>query len=134
MKHQRGFSIISAIFILVALAVLGATMVTLSGAQHQAGALVIESSRAMAAAKSGLEWGGYQALENGGCGAASATFDLEEGALSGFRLEIQCSESTHNERGDTITVYEITVVAERGQYGRPDYVKREKRAQFTGGG
>jgi hypothetical protein len=78
--------------------------------------------------------GGYQALENGGCGAASATFDLEEGALSGFRLEIQCSESTHNERGDTITVYEITVVAERGQYGRPDYVKREKRAQFTGGG
>jgi MSHA biogenesis protein MshP len=131
MKRQRGFSIISAIFILVALAVLGAVMVTLSGTQHQASALIIESSRATAAAKSGIEWGAWQALQGAGCGAANSDFEMTEGVMSGFRIEVTCTESNHEERGRSITVYALAAVAERGTVGRPDYVRRTMTANFV---
>lgn len=131
-KAQGGFAIIAAIFILVVLAALGAVMVTLSGTQHQGSAIVIETSRAQAAARSGIEWGAWQALEQSSC-SPSSQFELNEGVLDGFRLTVQCSQSNHNERGEDFPVYEIIAVAERGQSGRPDYVKRELRAQFVGG-
>jgi MSHA biogenesis protein MshP len=60
MKFQRGFAIVSAIFILVVLSVLGAAMVTLSTSQHLGSAQDVQGVRAYLAARSGAEWGMYQ--------------------------------------------------------------------------
>ena len=45
-KLQRGFSIVTAIFLLVVLSFLGVAMVTFSAAQHQSSALDVMGSRA----------------------------------------------------------------------------------------
>ena len=62
MKHPRqsGFTIVSAIFILVVLAALGAFMVTVSTTQQIGSALDVQGTRVYQAARSGIEWGVYQ--------------------------------------------------------------------------
>jgi MSHA biogenesis protein MshP len=56
----RGFAIVSAIFILVVLAALGAFIVSVSTNQHVGSALDIQGVRAYQAARAGVEWGIYQ--------------------------------------------------------------------------
>lgn len=55
--RQAGFAIASAIFLLVILAGLGAFMVTLSGNQQLGLAQDVNGSRALLAARAGLDWG-----------------------------------------------------------------------------
>lgn len=62
-RRQCGFAIVSAIFLVVVLAALGAFMVTFSGVQHVTHAQDIQGSRAYWAARSGIEWGVYQAVK-----------------------------------------------------------------------
>ena len=57
---QRGFTIVSAIFILVVLAALGAFVVTVSTNQQIGSALDVQGTQAYQAARSGIEWGLYQ--------------------------------------------------------------------------
>lgn len=82
---MRGFSLVSAIFLLIVLAALGVAMVTISTTQHQSSSLDIEGVRAYQAAKAGIEWGVYQRLRNNGCAASSAI------AVSGFTVTIACT-------------------------------------------
>ena len=62
-QYQGGFSLITAIFILVIFAALGAAMVTFSTVQHTTVAMDIQSARAYQAARAGIEWGAYEALK-----------------------------------------------------------------------
>lgn len=59
-RQQSGFTIVSAIFILVVLAVLGTFMVSVSTSQQIGSALDVQGSRAYQAARSGIDWGVYQ--------------------------------------------------------------------------
>ncbi|MDR3482819.1 MAG: hypothetical protein P4L91_19140 [Burkholderiaceae bacterium] len=59
-RCERGFSLLSAIFILVALAALAAAVVTVSTSHQRGEAADVLGSRAYAAARAGLEWGMYQ--------------------------------------------------------------------------
>lgn len=56
-KTQSGFAAISAIFLVVILAALGAFMVTFSNTQQLTSAQDLQGSRAYWAARAGLEWG-----------------------------------------------------------------------------
>ena len=56
----RGFAIVSAIFILVVLAALGAFIVSVSTGQQAGSTLDIQGVRAYQAARAGIEWGVYQ--------------------------------------------------------------------------
>lgn len=60
MRKSRGFTIVSAIFILVVLAALGAFIVTVSTSQQTGSALDVQGVRAYQAARAGVEWGLYQ--------------------------------------------------------------------------
>ena len=59
-QRMQGFAIVTAIFILVVLAALGAFIVSISTNQQIGTALDIQGVRAYQAAKSGVEWGIYQ--------------------------------------------------------------------------
>lgn len=59
-KRMRGFALVSAIFILVVLAALGAFIVNISTSQHIGSALDVQGVRAYHAARAGIEWGVYQ--------------------------------------------------------------------------
>ncbi len=126
---QCGFALMSAIFLLVVLAALGAYAVRISSVQQQTANLALLSAQAFHAARTGAAWGAHQAVNLGICGAT--TLNLSEGGSNGFRVDVSCAASSHVEAGNTITVYVIDVLAESGVYGGPDYVSRRIQSKIT---
>ena len=131
--RQRGFALVSAIFILVILAGLGAAMVTFSGAQQAAISIDIQSARAYQAARSGIEWGAYQAAQVPGFTCAGTPFSLSFSGtdLAAFSTQVSCSATTHSEAGNTITLFQFTANATHGTVNIPDYVAREVSARIA---
>lgn len=133
---QRGFSLVTAIFLLVVLSALGAMMLTFFAAQQQSSALDIMGARAYQAARAGIEWGAFHVIQSsvadGGAFAASclpgpATSPALTlgGTLSAFNVTVVCSATPHVEGAAQLTVYNITSTATYGGApGQPDYVMR----------
>ncbi len=128
-SRQRGFSLVSAVFLLVVLAALGAYAVRLNTLQQQSVTSGLRAAQAFEAARTGASWAAYRALNVGLC--ASTTLNLIEGATAGFRVSVQCTQSTHIEGTATIRVFVFDVRAEAGAYGGPDYVSRRLQTKVT---
>jgi MSHA biogenesis protein MshP len=128
-REQRGFSLISAVFLLVVLAGLGVYAVRLATLQQQTVTAGLRAAQALEAAKTGAAWGAYSALNAGVC--ANGTLNLTEGAAAGFRVAVQCTQRTHTEGTATIRVFVFDVRAEAGVYGGPDYVSRRLQTKVT---
>ncbi|OHC69276.1 MAG: hypothetical protein A3H93_07785 [Rhodocyclales bacterium RIFCSPLOWO2_02_FULL_63_24] len=123
LKKLRGFAIVSAIFILVVLAALGAFILNISTSQHIGSALDVQGVRAYQAARAGLEWGLYQvqatAAYNFGytstdpntrtCPAATTSFVPAAATLAGFTVTVECAATADASSGPT--VYSITATA-----------------------
>lgn len=96
MMRARGFSLIGAVFLLVALGGLAAAMVQFSSMQHESSALDIQGAQAYQAARAGIEWGLYQQLQPvpapAGCfNPNPSSFSLPAGsALAGFSVTVTC--------------------------------------------
>lgn len=128
-RVQRGFSLVSAIFLLVVLAGLGAYAVRLNTLQQQTVTGTMRGAQAFEAARAGAAWAAYRAVNGGIC--APGTLNLTEGATAGFRVSVQCTESTHVEGTTTLRVFVLDVRAEAGAYGGPDYVSRRLQTKVT---
>jgi MSHA biogenesis protein MshP len=126
---QRGFSLVSAIFLLVVLAGLGVYAVRLNTLQQQTVTAGLRAAQAFEAARTGVAWGAYRALRLGLCG--TGTLNLTEGATAGFRVSVQCTQRTHTEGTATVNVFVFDVRAEAGAYGGPDYVSRRLQTKVT---
>jgi len=141
-KLHRGFSLVSAIFLLVVLSALGTMMVTFFVAQQQSSALDVMGSRAYQAARAGVEWAAYNVAQPAAPWAGCATYAASTplfvagtatalaGTLSPFTVALTCTASSYNE-GSTINVYDITAIATSdGAPGNPDYVERVISVKF----
>jgi MSHA biogenesis protein MshP len=128
--RQQGFSLVAAIFLLVVLAGLGVYAVRLNTMQQQTVTAGLRGAQAYQAARTGVAWGAYRALNAAAC-AASTTLNLTEGAANGFRVTVQCTPRTHTEGAGTVHVYVFDVKAEAGTYGGPDYVSRRLQTKIT---
>lgn len=128
-SKENGISLIPALFLMIVLAALGIVAVRMSAVQQQTVVLSMQSARAFAAARAGVEWSAYQALVNGSC--ASASTALTEAGLAGFTVETTCTNTTHIEGPNTVTIYVIDAFAYAGAYGTPDYVSRRIRSTVT---
>jgi MSHA biogenesis protein MshP len=124
-KMQRGFSLISAIFLLVVIAALGTFAVTLSTTQQQSAALDVMGARAYQAARAGIEWGAYQVLRNGGACAPVTPLPVLSGTLSGFGVSVACTPTPTIENAVPVTLYLLTSTAQQGAVGTPNYVERQ---------
>lgn len=124
-RAQRGFALVTAIFLLVVLAALGAAMLTFSSAQHMGSAMDVQGARAYQAARAGIEWGAYQALRNSSC-AGSTTVALA-GELAGFTLVIGCNQTTSG----SLIVYQITSTASIGSAGQVNRAERQLQATIS---
>jgi len=100
-------------------------MLRLTGVQQASSSTSILAVRAHLAARSGIEWGVYEAIAAGTCPAATTTLDLAEGALSGFRVEVRCSATIHVEGSQTRTHIALRAHAEFGDPDSRDHVIRE---------
>lgn len=127
LESRNGFSIVTAIFILLVLAVLGVFMVTLSGVQSRTSLWALQGARAYHAARSGLEWGGSQAVVNNACNASSTL------TVNGFTVTLGCqAEGPFTEGGQSYFVYRLSSLAEWGSYGNNMYVSRQLSSRVTG--
>ena len=123
---QRGFSLVSAIFLLVVIAALGTFAVTLSTTQQQSAALDVLGSRAYQASRAGIEWGAYQVLQNGGCPASPTVLAALPNTLANFNVRVDCLSTAVTEASATITMYQLTSTATQGTtVGAPDYIQRQ---------
>ena len=86
-RPPRGFGIVTAVFLLVVLAGLGAAMVNLSTVQHTASALDVQGARAYQAARAGIEWGLYRQLRLNNCQPVSS-FVVPP---AGFTVTVRCT-------------------------------------------
>jgi len=127
---QEGFSLVSAIFLLVVIAALGTFAVTLSTTQQQSAGLDVMGARAYQAARAGIEWGAYRVLRNAGACAPTTTLPAGTlgGSLSGFTVDVTCVPSPQGEVSATtgiVTVFDLTSRATQGVVGTPNYVERQ---------
>jgi len=133
-NRQGGFSLVTAIFILVILAGLGASMVTFSTAQHGTVAMDIQSARAYQAARAGIEWGAYEALKVPGFSCpvpTSYTMTFAGTQLAGFTTVVTCNSTTHTEGANTVVVSILNSSAVYGVVNTPDYVMRQLSARIA---
>ena len=140
---QRGFSLISAIFLLVILSALGAFMVAMSTMQQTASILDLQGSRAYQGARAGIEWGAYQVMtpENtnsaaGGsvqyvCPSGPSRMPALGGSLNGFAVNLTCVSNAYAENGNVLTAYQLTATATYGVMPSTDYVERVITARLV---
>jgi len=133
-RQQLGFTIVSAIFILVVIAALGAFIVNISSSQQIGSALDVQGSRAYQAARAGIEWGVYQvqastnyqfgfgtspvgtnlkttaSINVRACPTSPSSFTLPAPTLTGFTVTVTCTATT--DQGSTgPTVYKVVATA-----------------------
>lgn len=111
LRRQSGFSIVSAIFLLVVIAGLGAAMLNISASQHTSSALDLEGTRAYHAARSGIEWGVYKMANPPAatCFTSPSSFVPATPTLSSFTVTVTCAPFTSTNLG--VTVYQIQSTA-----------------------
>lgn len=138
-KFQQGFSIVSAIFLLVVLAFLGVAMVSFSTTQQQSQALDVMGSRAYQAARAGIEWAAYNIVLTPASAAApwvdcmpGKTVEVA-GDLAPFSpVKVNCSAVSSVEGGITVWIYDVSAVAATGGApGDQNYVERDVSARLA---
>lgn len=106
---QDGFAIVSAIFLLVVLAALGAFMLTLSTTQQMTSAQDIQGSRAYWATKAGIQWAVASIKTAGACPPSPSSLTLD-----GFSVAVTCDSKTYTEGTDSKTIYWVGSTATAG--------------------
>ncbi len=132
-KRQKGFAIVSAIFIIVVLAALGGFIATVSTTQHAGSALDLNGARAFQAARAGSEWGVARAINASSCVASSNI-----GTVNGVSVTVLCATLANGGAVEAGlgSIYSITAIACTqpvagtcpGNAGVPSYVERRLTA------
>lgn len=109
----RGFALVSAIFILVVLAALGAFMLSVSSSQQIGSALDVQGVRAYQAARAGIEWGLYRQLRENYCAGGVQTNSFQPGAaaFAGFTVTVVCTPTADPGGFGGPTVYRLEATA-----------------------
>ena len=126
-KLQTGFSLVSAIFLLVVIAALGTFAVTLSTSQQQSSALDVMGARAYQAARAGIEWAAFHVANDPAPATCSTNFALNSlgGTLAPFTVAVTCTSASYTEGTSTFWIYDVTATAKTaGNPGDIGYVER----------
>ncbi len=138
-SRQRGFSLVSAIFLLVVIAALGVFAVTLSTTQHQTQTMEVMGARGYQAALAGVEWAAFNVSQQpvsaaapwAGCAPAQSV--TVAGNLAAFSpVTVNCVASSAVESTTTIWLYDVSAVAVTGGApGDANYVEQRAIAKLA---
>ena len=140
-KRQRGFGIVSAVFILVILAVLAVSITFLAGSQRSTVVVDVLGSRAYQAARAGVEWAAYRILQGTPCAGSTNLNFASTSSLGPFTATVTCVQTTANEGGATVTLYSVVSNAcniptggacPNGASNNATYVERQVSAVIAG--
>jgi len=122
-RRPRGFSIVTAIFLLVVLSLLGAFIVSVTGLQQSSQQLDVQGVRAYQAARAGIEWGAWQVLDPNNaigtaalptCPASPTNLSGLAGSLSPFTVTVTCNAAINaptTEGNRNVGAYQIIATA-----------------------
>lgn len=119
-RRSTGFTMVSALFILVVLAALGAALAKISQRQQLGSAAEIDAARAYQSARAGLEWGAFQVLRNPAPPAAapacfSTTSFNPPGSLSALTVTVSCTRTpasgTLSDGATSLAFYQLVATA-----------------------
>ena len=127
-RRRRGFALVPALFLIVVVGLLAAVAVRITTAQQETVVLGLQQARALAAARAGIDWAAYNAL-NGSC--AGGTLNLSAASLAGYTVVVTCSATAYTDGNGSFQAYSIAATATFGNYGTADYARRLVRATFT---
>lgn len=147
-RAQCGFSMVTAVFLIVVLALLGVFIISVTGLQQSSQQVDVQGVRAYQAARAGIEWAAFQVLDPnntqnpanctsgpGGapvmpaCFASPTTLPALAGTLSPFTVSVTCSASPPATEGNQdIRVFTVTSTASTGTAGTTGYVNRQLTA------
>jgi MSHA biogenesis protein MshP len=131
-RPARGAVLVSAIFLIVVLVALGASMATLTSQQQHSSGKSIVAMRAYYGAKAGLEWGIQQAVSSAAsCAASTGPFTLAAPALSGVSVTVTCSQSTFGAGNNTFYIVSTAIVGSPANPGGLDYAERRMEATVS---
>jgi MSHA biogenesis protein MshP len=123
-SNVNGFTLITAIFMLVVVALLSVYMLNLRTVQQQTLVYGVQGARAMQAARTGIEWGIKRSLDTKNCPTTNLVFTAPDAALSAFTITVTCAVSVHIEGSTDIKTFQLNAMAQTGSYGTLDYVSR----------
>lgn len=135
MRPERGFALVAALFVLVIIAVVVATMSRLSVTQNSSLDLAVQQARAYQAARAGLEWGLHQLMLESNAGVCPVgNVSLAGGGLDDFSVSVACVKlpcatptcaQTYSEGTRAFNLYRLTATAANGSPdSRVDYAWR----------
>jgi MSHA biogenesis protein MshP len=127
-NREAGLSIVTAIFLLVVLALLGAFMLSVTGLQYSSLLLDVQGVRAYQAARAGIEWGAWQVLDPNHtlnpitcspvvlptCPSSQTNLSGLGGSLSPFTVTVDCSHTINapaTEGNRNVGAYQIIATA-----------------------
>ena len=114
-KPGQGLGAISVIVVLVGLATMAAAVVRLGQQSSSLSAQDLDSARASVAARTGVEWGLYQAFKGSWTTCSNLSQTLDAG--NGLRITVGCDSRSFNEGEDSpgvphgVRVFTIDAVA-----------------------
>ncbi len=140
-NNQKGFTIITVIFIIVILALMGAYVVSLFGLTRATNTLALQGIRAYYAAKSGIEWGlnrvstltgGVYTCPSGsiatcptGYTGTTNTLSLTQSGVTGFSVTVSCCQKSISEGTTSYNTFQLSSKSEYGAVGSANYVSRQ---------
>jgi MSHA biogenesis protein MshP len=148
-RASAGFSTVVAIFLVLALAVLGALIASVASLQQSSSQLDVLGVRAYHSARAGLEWGAHQVLDphnaEAACGIKSCPASPTNlsgfgGSLAPFTVTVTCTQTADTTEGNrSVRVFTVVASACNQPSGgacpnatpSDGYVSRELQATFS---
>lgn len=125
-NQQQGFSIVSAIFLIVVIALLATGMIKIFSTGQQSISQEITSIKAYMAARSGLQTAMYQAIY-----APPANNTVHNLTYTGIGLTNTAVRVTFIRNDvDSNPYYQINALADYSLLGNPEYAQRELMLRF----
>jgi len=123
MSHQQGFTLVTAIFILVIASVMSVFVISTTVTQQATSTYALQGARAYRAAQSGIQWGIRRVLEDNQwavlCTGADNNFVVND-----FNVSVICTFTQYTEGDFDFCVFQMASVATRGVFGSVDFVQR----------
>lgn len=130
-RRAGGFSLVTAVFVIVVLAAIGAFIVRISDVQRQTALGALQGARAFQAAQAGIEWGVFHATQPTPVCTASSALTPAAPGLEGFNVAVTCTATGHPEGGANYSVYVVDSRATYGTFGDLYFFSRSLQTTVT---
>lgn len=127
LKSQSGVSVVTAIFLIVVLTLMGIGMVSILTTSQQSISQEITSAKAYMAGRSCLQWGMYQSIYDADPWLNNPnTITFNNGGL----VNTQCNTTIDTITADGLTFFNIDTTATYGTAINPEFSQRQMQMRF----